>query len=196
MAMKKTCIAIVLCCLTASVSSGCQDQRKDFKRSVNVVTEMANAAAEGNYVAGVAIGEKYLRDNPEDTNVLQQTAILTLAQARQDQGNRELLVSHAVLLVQRALKSSSVRKDAISRFSDGLIAAHAFESAGDLSSNKCLYYKRAFALNDEASKVLTAERLKASDGKEVSTIPLKEQSRKLQSELNQRMSESRCGASL
>lgn len=157
---------------------------------------MAKAAAEGEYADGVAIGERYLRDNPEDTNVLQQTAILTLAQARQERDSREMLVSRAVLLVERAIKSSSARKDSMNRFADGLIAAHAFESAGDLSSDKCLYYKRASTLNDEAAKALTAERLKTGDGKEVSTKPLKEQSRKLQSELNQRMSDSSCGIAL
>ena len=77
--MKMYGITIVSCCLTISIIGGCQSKQKDVKTSVNVVSEMATAAAKGDYLGGVAIGENYLRDNPGDTNVLEQTAILTLA---------------------------------------------------------------------------------------------------------------------
>ena len=153
---------------------------------------MANAAAKGDYTGGMTIGENYLRENPGDTNVLEQTAILALAQAKRDQKNREALVARAVLLLERSVKSSDAKKDNADRFADRFIAARGFESAGDLSSDKCPYYRRALALNSEAELALRIGEL-SKPGDEESTKRLKEQSRKLQSELEQRVSESRCG---
>jgi hypothetical protein len=153
---------------------------------------MASAAARGDYLGGIAIGENYLRDHPDDTNVLQQTAILTLTQAKQEQNDRDALVAHAVALIERSLKGSHPQSDAY-RFTDGFIAARAFESAGDLSSNKCPYYRRGLFLNNEALKGLTEEFVKLPDGKELPTKPLREQGRRLQSDLEKRVSKSRCG---
>ena len=191
--MKMYGITIVSCCLTISIIGGCQSKQKDVKTSVNVVSEMATAAAKGDYLGGVAIGENYLRDNPGDTNVLEQTAILTLARAKQDQKNREVLVSRAVLLVDRSVKSSRSQEDEVNRFADRFVPARAFESAGDLSSDKCRYYRRALTLNNEAAMALSVESLKSSGNKEISTKPLREQSRRLQSELEKRILESRYG---
>jgi hypothetical protein len=122
---------------------------------------------------------------------LQQTAILTLAQAKQDQGNREQLVAHAVVLIERSVKSSHSQKD-VDRFIDAFMAARAFESAGDLSSNKCAYYRRASVLNKEAANALKGDVVKMGDGTEIPTKPLREQSTRLQSDLEKRVSESRC----
>jgi hypothetical protein len=176
-----------------SLVGGCQNKQGDVKNSVSVVSEMATAAARGDYIGGIAIGENYLRENPGDTNVLEQTAILTLAQAKRDQNNREPLVARAVLLLERSVKSSHPQKNDAGRFSDPFIAARGFESAGDLSSDKCPYYRRALALNSEAEVALSVESFKSGDGEAISTKPLKGQSRRLQSELEKRMSESRCG---
>src|SRR5258708_6398912 len=108
---------------------------------------MATAAAKGDYVGGIAIGENYLRENPGDSNVLEQTAVLTLAQARQDQNNRELLVARAVLLLERSVESSHSTGDSAGRFANRFEAARGFEHAGDLSSDKCPYYRSALARN-------------------------------------------------
>jgi hypothetical protein len=191
--MKIHCIAIVSCCLSISMIGGCQSKQKEVKPSVKVVSDMATAAAKGDYLGGVAIGESYLRENPEDTNVLEQTAILALAQAKQDQKNREALVSRAVLLLERCLKSSGSQEDNTNRFAGRFTAARAFESAGDLSSDKCPYYRRALALNNDAAMAISGGVLKLSDDEEVSTKPLQEQNRRLQSELEKRILESQCG---
>jgi hypothetical protein len=191
--MKMHCVAIAFGCLTVSLVGGCRNKQRDVKNSVAVVSEMATAAAKGDYVGGIAVGENYLRENPEDTNVLEQTAILTLAQAKQDNNNREPLVARAVLLLERSVKSSHPQKDDAGRFADPFMAARGFETAGDLSSDKCRYYGRALALNSEARATLDVKSFKSSDEKAISTEPLKEQSRRLQSELEKRMAESRCG---
>jgi hypothetical protein len=191
--MKMHCIAIVSCCLTVSLVGGCRNNQRDVKNSVSVVSEMATAAAKGDYIGGIAIGENYLHENPGDTNVLEQTAILTLAQAKQDKNNREPLVARAVLLLERSVKSSHPQKDNADRFLDPFMAARGFEAAGDLSSDKCQYYGRALALNSEAGAALNVESFKSGDEEAISTKPLKEQSRRLQSELEKRMAESRCG---
>src|ERR1700688_925479 len=185
-------IAIVCCCLTVALAGGCQDRRGDLKKTVNVISAMATAAAKGDYVSGIAIGENYLREKPRDSNVLEQTAVLTLAQAKQDQNNRGPLVVRAVLLLERSVASSHSPGDSAERFANRFEAARGFEQAGDLSSDKCPYYKRALALNSEAEAVLSVESCKLQDGEAISTKPLKEQSRRLQSELEKRMSESRC----
>ncbi|HEY6770057.1 MAG TPA: hypothetical protein VI386_35400 [Candidatus Sulfotelmatobacter sp.] len=190
--MKTQCVAIISCCLMVSMTGGYQN-KQGVKTSVNAVSEMATAAAKGDYLGGITVGENYLRDNPGDTNVLEQTAILTLAQAKQDPKNREVLVSRAVLLLERPVNSSGSEEDSANRFANRFMAARAFESAGDLSSDKCSHYGRALSLNNEAATVVSAELLKLGDGKEVSTKPLREQSGKLQSELEKRVSESRCG---
>lgn len=155
---------------------------------------MAAAAAKGDFAAGTAIGEDYLRENPEDAEVLEQTAILTLAQAKQDQDNREPLVARAVLLLERSVKSSHSPGDSAERFANRFEAARAFEHAGDLSSDKCPYFERALALNSEAEAMLSVDSLKSRDGEAISTKPLKEQSRRLDSELNMRISHSQCRA--
>ncbi len=191
--MKIHCIAIVFCCLAVSLVGGCRNNQRDVKNSVSVVSEMATAAAKGDYIGGIAIGENYLRENPGDTNVLEQTAILTLAQAKQDKNNREPLVARAVLLLERSVKSSHPQEDNADRFTDPFMAARGFDAAGDLSTDKCQYYGRALALNSEAGAALNVESFKSGDEKAISTRPLKEQSRRLQSELEKRMAESRCG---
>ena len=155
---------------------------------------MATAAAKGDLPAGMAIGEDYLRENPGDAEVLEQTAILTLAQAKQDQNNREPLVARAVLLLERSVESSHSPEDSAERFANRFEAARGFEHAGDLSSDKCPYYGRALALNSEAEAVLSVESFKLQDGEAISTKPPKEQSRRLESDLEKRMSESRCGS--
>src|SRR5437879_4602134 len=158
--VKTRCIAIVCCCLTVPLAGGCQDRRGDLKKTANVISAMATAAAKGDLAAGMAIGEDYLRENPGDAEVLEQTAILTLAQAKQDQNNREPLVARAVLLLERSVESSHSPGDRAERFANRSEAARGFEHAGDLSSDKCPYYRRALALNSEAEAVLSVESLK------------------------------------
>src|SRR5580658_3868143 len=191
--MKMHCIAIAFCCLTVSLVGGCRNKQRDVKNSVSVISEMATAAAKGDYVGGIAIGENYLRENPGDTNVLEQTAILTLAQAKQDKNNREPLVARAVLLLEKSVKSSHPQKNNADRFADPFMAARGFEAAGDLSSDKCQYYGRALALNSEAGAALNVESFKSGDEKAISTKPLKEQIRRLQSELGKPKAETRWG---
>ena len=194
MTMKMHRIAICSCCLMVLfVVGGCRNKQGGVKNSVSVVSEMATATTKGDYIGGIAIGENYLRENPGDANVLEQTAIITLAKAKQDRNNRESLVARAVLLLERSVKSSHPDKDNADRFSDPFIAARAFETAGDLSSNKCRYYGRALALSSQAELALNVESFKLDDGETMSTNPLKEQSRRLRSELEKRISESRCG---
>jgi hypothetical protein len=192
--MKMHYIATVFCCLTVSFVGGCRNKQSDVKNSVSVVSKMGLAAAKGDYVGGIAIGENYLNENPGDTNVLEQTAILTLAQAKQDTNNREPLVARAVLLLERSVKSSHPQKDNADLFADPFMAARGFETAGDVSSGKCQYYGRALALNSVAGAALNVESFKSGDEIAISTKPLKEQSRRLQSELEKRVSESRCGS--
>jgi hypothetical protein len=191
--MKTRCIEIVFCCLTLSLASGCQNKQGDVRNSVSVVSKMATAAAKEDYMGGIAIGENYLRENPGDTTVLEQTAVLTLAEAKRDQNNRESLVERAVLLLERSVKNGRPQKDNADLF-ERFLAARDFESAGDLSSDRCTYYRRALALNSEVEEALAAKSLESGEGKAVSTKPLKEQSGRLQSELEKRMSESRCGS--
>jgi hypothetical protein len=191
--MKTRRIEIVFYCLTLSLSGGCQNKQDNVKSSVSVVSKMATAAAKEDYVGGIAIGETYLRENPGNTAVLEQTAVLTLAEAKRDQNNREPLVARAVLLLERSVKSGRPRKDNADLF-ERFLAARDFESAGDLSSDRCTYYKRALALDREVEEALAAETLESGDEKAVTTKPLKEQSGRLQPELEKRMSESRCGS--
>jgi hypothetical protein len=191
--MKTRRIEIVFYCLTLSLSGGCQNKQDNVKSSVSVVSKMATAAAKEDYVGGIAIGETYLRENPGDTAVLEQTAVLTLAEAKRDQNNREPFVARAVLLLERSVKSGRPRKDNADLF-ERFLAARDFESAGDLSSDRCTYYKRALALDREVEEALAAETLESGDEKAVTTKPLKEQSGRLQHELEKRMSESRCGS--
>ena len=190
--MRMDFVAIVSCWLIASSVGGCQNRPKDVKRSADVVSEMATAAAKGDYVGGIALGESYLHDNPDDVYVLEQTAILALAQAKQDQKDGQAFVARAVLLLERSVKTSESKRDDPRRFSDLFIAARGFESAGDLSSHKCPYYLRALKLNDEAGMGPKVEVLKSRGV--MSTKPLKEQIRKLRSELEKRIMESRCGS--
>lgn len=190
--MKMRCIEIVSCCLTLSLAGGCQNKQGDVRDSVSVVSKMATAAAKEDYIGGIAIGEDYLRENPGDTTVLEQTAVLTLAQAKRDQNNREPLVARAALFLERSVKSGRPQEDNADLF-ERFLAARDFESAGDLSSDKCTYYRRALALNSEVEVALAGESLKSGDEKAASTKPLKEQSGRLQSELEKRMSGSRCG---
>jgi hypothetical protein len=191
--MNTRCIEIVFCCLALSLAGGCQNKQGDVKSSVSVVSKMATAAAKEDYMGGIAIGENYLRQNPRDTTVLEQTAVLTLAEAKRDQNNREPLVARAVLLLERSVKSGRPQKDNADLF-ERFLAARDFESAGDLSSDRCVYYRRALALNSEVEEALAAESLASDDEKAVSKKPLKDQSGRLQSELEKRMSESRCGS--
>lgn len=183
-----------ICCLLVTLTVGACRRKKESKTtSVSTVSEMAAAAAEGDYAAGISIGESYLRDNPGDSNVLEQTAILTLAQAKQDQGNREALVARAALLIERSVKSSGAQAGTADYFANRFEAARAFELAGDLSPKKCPYYKRAEVLASEASLAVGSEPVKLRDGSEVSPETLKEQSAKLMSDLQKRASESQCG---
>ncbi len=71
--MKTRCIEIVFCCLTLSLAGGCQNKQDHVKSSVGVVSKMATAAAKEDYMGGITIGENYLRENPGDTTVLEQT---------------------------------------------------------------------------------------------------------------------------
>jgi hypothetical protein len=190
--MRMHCIQLVSYCLLVSLAGGCQSKHSEVRNSVSVVSEMATAAAKGDYVGGIAIGENYLRENPRDSNVLEQTAVLTLAQAKRDQGNREPLVARAVLLLERSIEGSHNQKDNADLF-DRFLAARDFESAGDLSSDRCPYYSRALALNSGVDGALSVRSIGSQDEKATTAEPLKEQSRRLHSELEKRMSESRCG---
>ena len=192
MTMKTRCIEIVFCCLTLSLAGGCRNKRSDIKSSVSVVSKMATAAAKEDYMGGIAIGENYLRENPGDSNVLEQTAVLALAQAKRDQGNREPLVARAVLLLERSIEGSHPQKDNADLF-DRFLAARDFESAGDLSSDRCPYYSRALTLNNGVEGALSVRSIRSQDEKATAAEPLREQSRQLHSELEKRMSESRCG---
>ena len=108
--MKTRCIEVVFCCLTLSLTGGCQNKQGDVKSSVSVVSKMATAAAKEDYLGGIAIGENYLRGKPGDTTVLEQTAVLTLAEAKRDQNNRGPLIARAVLLLERSVKSGRPKK--------------------------------------------------------------------------------------
>jgi len=46
-------------------------KRGTVKNSANVVSEMATAAARGDYADGIALGENYLHNNPGDVYVLE-----------------------------------------------------------------------------------------------------------------------------
>ena len=158
-----------------------------------MVSKMATAAAKEDYLGGIAIGENYLRGKPGDTTVLEQTAVLTLAEAKRDQNNRGPLIARAVLLLERSVKSGRPKKDNADLF-ERFLAARDFGSAGDLSPDRCTYYRRALALNSEVEEALAAESLESGAEKAVSTKALKEQSGRLLPELEKRMSESRCGS--
>src|SRR5438105_4556815 len=176
--MRMHCIQLVSYCVVASLAGGCQSKHSDVRNSVSVVSEMATAAAKGDYIGGIAIGENYLRENPRDTNVLEQTAVLILAQAKRDQNNREPLVARAVLLLERSIEGSHPQKDNADLF-DRFLAARDFESAGDLSSDRCPYYSRAQALNGGVEEALTVRSLGSQDEKATAVEPLKEKSRRL-----------------
>jgi hypothetical protein len=186
-------IMVISCLLTTSTMGGCHRKKESETTSLGIVSEMAGAAAKGDYAAGISIGENYLRDNPGDSNVLEQTAILTLAQAKQDQVNREALVARAAHLLERSVKGSRAQAGTADHFANRFEAARAFELAGDLSADKCPYYRRAQALNSEAAAGLGKEPVKLRGDGEASPDTLKEQSAKLTSDVQKRASEAQCG---
>jgi hypothetical protein len=98
MAMRIFVIAVIYCCLSIALF-GCKGKQPEVDSSVNVISKMSDFAAKGDYPGGIVIGEKYLRHNPDDANVLESTALLELAQAKQNQKDRAVLVSKAVSLL-------------------------------------------------------------------------------------------------
>jgi tetratricopeptide (TPR) repeat protein len=129
------------------------NQAASTEQTHNEISQMTSYTQQGRYDAAIQLGLELLKNDPTDEIVYQQIADVYLIRAQKDHAQREEWVTKAVSYVEKSLSFNSKDKDTagVHLFQD----ARAFESAGDLSSDKkCAYYEKARKLlEDRASRL-------------------------------------------
>ncbi len=178
-------IGVALCRWRVAASG----QSADVKSSEDPVSLITRYSLEGQYDKAIQEGQLALKSDPGNPAILNQIAIVCLIRAKKEPTQLEEWVRKGSEYAQEAASGTSVK---------GLItigyvveAGRTLELAGDLSANKCAYYRRAIDVLENRGPAVTGDS-PTVNGKVASLAPVLDQKAKTIGEIQIKLKNARC----
>jgi len=153
------------------------------------VSRMARYLQNGRFDDALEEGRLALNGDPENPFILNQIAIVYLTRAGKEPAYREKWVHEAIGYIEHSLRTSS--KTDPKALLDIVLAARSLEIAGDLSVEKCTYYRRAADALENHSPPLKDDKV-VMGGHVVSLAPVIQQKKTVLAHLKKKMADARC----
>lgn len=164
-------------------------QSANGKSVEDPVSRITRYSLEGQYDKAIQEGQLALKSDPENPAVLNQIAMVCLIRAKKEPAQLEEWVRKGSEYAQEAASGTSDKGP----ITIGYVveAGRTLELAGDLSANKCAYYRNAIDVLEKRGPAITGDSTTVN-GKVVSLAPVLDQKAKTIGEIQMKLKNARC----
>ena len=182
-------ISLLLIVLGAFLYRGKISGQSAGSKSSDHVFLITRYSLEGRFDKAIEEGLLALKDSPGNPAILSQMAMVCLLRAKKEPAQHEEWIRKGSEYAQEALRNSSEKEPMF--IGDVVQAGKILELAGDLSVERCTYYREAVDVLENRGPTLKSDTT-VVDGKVVSLAPLIDQKAKKLTELQKKLTDARC----
>jgi len=158
-------------------------------KSSDHVSLITRYSLEGRFDKAIEEGQLALKDSPGNPAILSQIAMVCLIRTKKEPSQHEEWIRKGSEYALGALRNSP-EKDPMT-IVDVVQAGKILELAGDLSEEKCTYYREAVDVLENRGPTLKSDTT-VVDGKVVSLVSVIDQKAKTLTELQKKLADSHC----
>ncbi len=182
-------ILVVGCALVYRGRVAAAGQSSDNKSSDDPVSRITRYSLEGQYDKAIQEGELALKSDPGNPAILNQMAMVCLIRAKKEPAQHEEWIRKGSEYAQAAATGSSDKGPiAIGHV---VQAGRSLELAGDLSADKCTYYRKAVDVLENRGPTVKGDSTTV-EGKVVSLAPVLDQKAKTIAEIQKKLAAAHC----
>ena len=181
-------IVVVAAALVYRGSVAAAGQSSD-KSGDDPVSRITGYTVKGEYDKALQEGQLALKSDPENPAILNQMAGICLIRAKKEPAQHEDWIRKGAEYAQEAASGTSNKGP----MAIGYVveAGRSLELAGDLSADKCTYYRKALDVLENRGPAIKGDSTKV-DGKPVSLTPVLSQKAKTIAEIQKKLADAHC----